>query len=640
MSKKNQQKILLLERSFTKAKSPNDKVRYLNEIVSLIRFSDVKRGISLSNQAYALAREVGYHEGTADAAYNLSRFYSIYFGDRSTALDYANTALEEYRNTNNVFGEARTVILLGSLYLDGREYPMAEKYLRTGLNLALKAGLPVLEGAAYVEYGHYHKQLNEFDTAIEYFGKALALWKQDTNKEGEAIVHHNMGVVYDLCGDTAQAMEHFTTSLHLRQELEDTYGIASSLHNIANLFIKSGDFENALLNFNLSLTIKQEIGYRIGEADTLNNIGSIFGEMSNYEMAHKYHSMALDIYRELENTRKIAQGLNNISVDEMRLGNINAGLEVAIESYTLSKASDYVQGVISACLNIASFYRQLRQLTEAMTYAEEGLTLCIDHHRRSHLPSYYIEIASIYFEKGEYEESISHFNKAIELAMELESKQHLSKAFYLIAQAYEKSGEFSASLTSLKNHLQYKEQLTNEKSLNRSNLLLSKIEMDQVKAENSSILFKYEESERQQRLCSRELQLIGLHLIEKNQFLKQINNEIQQNLNQFSVCQSCKLRHLVPKIETNLEGNKQWLLFMEKFDRFHDEFIKRLSTEFPEMTQSELKVATLIRVHMENKDIANLLCSSVRTIEWHRRNIRKKLGIDKNENLAVFLSSW
>lgn len=640
MAKNNKQKITQIERAIAKVKHPSDKIRYLNELVDLIKYKDVKRGMALSQQALDDARKVQCHEGMAVAFYNLSRFHAVYFAETDRALEYARHALNEYRNNSSLFGEARALILLGGLSIERRDFADGEQYLAQGLNIAEKEGFDSLVGGAYLEYGILRKVHNDFTAATEYFSKALALWSKASNKEGEATVYHNLGVVNDLQGDNEGAMLYFTKSLQLRQELEDKYGVASSLHNIANVYSKSGDYENALVYYRQSLTIKQEIGYLVGEADTLNNIGTIFGEMKNYEMARKYHTMALNIYRELQRNKNIALCLNNISVDEMRLGNLHEALELALESYTLSKEINHVQGVISACLNVATVYKQLHQLTEAMTFAKEGLDLCTSNNRRAQLPSYYIEIASICFLQGEYDEAILRLKSAIELATELDSIQHLLMAWYAITRAYEHNGEYQQALNAMKNHLRYKEQLTNEQSLSRSQLLLSKFEIEQVNAEKSSLECKYHEVERLHMLCSRELQLIGLHLIEKNQFLKQVQAQIQQNMNQYEVCRSCNLKNTVTQIESNLEGNKQWLTFIEKFDRFHDEFIKRLSTEFPGLTQAELKVATLIRVNMENKDIANLLCSSVRTIEWHRRNIRKKLGIDSHENLAVFLSGW
>jgi len=61
---------------------------------------------------------------------------------------------------------------------------------------------------------------------------------------------------------------------------------------------------------------------------------------------------------------------------------------------------------------------------------------------------------------------------------------------------------------------------------------------------------------------------------------------------------------------------------------------------FKLLTPKELQVATLIMQMKQTKEIAKKLNSSVTTVEWHRRNIRKKLGlVDRNENLATSLLS-
>jgi PAS domain S-box-containing protein len=69
-------------------------------------------------------------------------------------------------------------------------------------------------------------------------------------------------------------------------------------------------------------------------------------------------------------------------------------------------------------------------------------------------------------------------------------------------------------------------------------------------------------------------------------------------------------------------------------------YARGLSNQFLKLTPTEIQVANLIRQGKTTKEIADLLSLSVKTIEFHRDNIRSKIGIkNKKVNLRTHLSS-
>lgn len=69
-------------------------------------------------------------------------------------------------------------------------------------------------------------------------------------------------------------------------------------------------------------------------------------------------------------------------------------------------------------------------------------------------------------------------------------------------------------------------------------------------------------------------------------------------------------------------------------------FSRRMTTKYHNFTPAEIRVADFVRKGKRNKEIAEILNVSSRTVAFHRENIRKKLGIKKNKtNLASYLSS-
>jgi len=58
------------------------------------------------------------------------------------------------------------------------------------------------------------------------------------------------------------------------------------------------------------------------------------------------------------------------------------------------------------------------------------------------------------------------------------------------------------------------------------------------------------------------------------------------------------------------------------------------------LTPAEIQIASMIKQGLTNKEIANVLDNSVRTVTNHRESIRQKLNLKNTKiNLRSFLSS-
>jgi DNA-binding CsgD family transcriptional regulator len=75
-------------------------------------------------------------------------------------------------------------------------------------------------------------------------------------------------------------------------------------------------------------------------------------------------------------------------------------------------------------------------------------------------------------------------------------------------------------------------------------------------------------------------------------------------------------------------------------DEIVSPFTRKMSLKYLNLTPTEIRIANLIRHGSMTKEIAELMNISPRTVETHRKNIRRKIGLEgKRANLRSHLLS-
>ncbi len=133
----------------------------------------------------------------------------------------------------------------------------------------------------------------------------------------------------------------------------------------------------------------------------------------------------------------------------------------------------------------------------------------------------------------------------------------------------------------------------------------------------------------------KELANQTMDLIRKNKFLVRIKEDLEK-LKKSTSDESLKdkISSLIIKIDKDIDHKKQWEVFETAFDEVHEDFLSRLKERFPNLTPKELKLCAYLRMNISTKEIAPLMNISVRGVEICRYRVRKKLDIDRDQNLT------
>jgi len=132
-----------------------------------------------------------------------------------------------------------------------------------------------------------------------------------------------------------------------------------------------------------------------------------------------------------------------------------------------------------------------------------------------------------------------------------------------------------------------------------------------------------------------------MNLVVKNEFMENIKEEIRQvKLTDKTEAKQSALERIIKEIDTALKVQEDWKQFEHHFDRVHGDFLSRLTTQFLDLTPGEQKLCAFLRLKMDTKEIANLMGISLRGVEVARYRLRKKLGLDAQQNLSKFILEY
>jgi len=158
-------------------------------------------------------------------------------------------------------------------------------------------------------------------------------------------------------------------------------------------------------------------------------------------------------------------------------------------------------------------------------------------------------------------------------------------------------------------------------------------ELDLTRLQNEKEIMELKNNQLQQenRSKSNELAASTMSIIKKNELLNQIKEQLGK------VKDTKIVRPVIKTIDQNLNQRKNWELFQEAFNNADRDFFKKVTEVHPDLSPNDLKLCAYLRLNLSSKEIAGLINISPRSVEVKRYRLRKKLGLDNNENLANYI---
>lgn len=175
--------------------------------------------------------------------------------------------------------------------------------------------------------------------------------------------------------------------------------------------------------------------------------------------------------------------------------------------------------------------------------------------------------------------------------------------------------------------------LSQQQQLFENQKALNDLELKAILAENQSLHGTLE-------LKRKEIVNVALGISEQKEFLEMLSEKVRMAAKSSSSEEKDRvIAELQNDLSQRINSSSEIDEFYAQAEQLHKDFSVKLTEEFPHLTTSERRLATLLRLGFSSKYIATLMNISPKSVEISRYRLRQKLGLQKGDNLIKFIKS-
>ncbi len=411
-------------------------------------------------------------------------------------------------------------------------------------------------------------------------------------------------------------------------------------------------------------------------------IANLHKETTNYAMAFKAAESGLSAaVADKDSSQIIAMlGLKAMFTRAVSLGNGQAGPDKSINlnlaALQIAESSTkYERLRIRFYDNICQYYKDQRDFTKAYYYGNKGVALATKYNQQRSLTYAYSWLGQTNYFEGKRAKGIALLDSALKIATKLKEPYRVMEIHGHIYDCYISTNDYKSALThytrmremrdSLKvldnvkqiSELQVKYEtakkdkeisLLNDKAqidaLQRNTIILVLILLVII-----AVLFYIKEKKRKDLLISEKLLLdeelknAGLELLYFTENLKQKNEVIEKFKTEIEHLQ---LQHISAADRENLDNlirahimtDENWDSFKKLFAKVHTGFFDAIKQKFPNVTATDARILSLIKLQLSNNEMANMLGITVEGVKKSKQRLRKKIDLNKDESIETIVA--
>ncbi len=501
-----------------------------------------------------------------------------------------------------------------------------------------------LECAVYEMRADYYSVNYGFNPkGIYYYSQAIYYAQRHQLKLEEGLYLHRKALYYALFKRNTAACQYFLDAQEIFSKIgfDKVPNIASYLWDFAAFYYSIGDYDDCKIY--LTRALKYDIPKVRDKINMTNTIGLVYRNYEKYSQALAIFNQALNMAIAGKDTVWIGIANGNIGSVYFMQKQYARALPYLLTDYTVSLKYRETLNAAIALLRLAHISLETNQLKQARLQITVIDTLL--RQQKTNVLKYQTDlhkIKAIYYERTGNLKQALIFREKYETAKDSLIKQDNIAAVDRVSLQWEKDKHL-IQLNQIKANAQVAAtEMTFIIGLLGILLIASVIiyrrRILRVKKDKEILLSQKSNVDEDLKNATAALIIYTKSLRNKNELIEQFRKKVEQlQANAHNEVEVEKLNNLV---QTHIMTDETWNEFKKLFGKVHTKFFYNLSAKYPKISVTDTRLLSLIKLGLNNREMANMLGITVEGIKKAKQRLRKKMNLMEDEDIDTAIAEF
>lgn len=220
-----------------------NEVKKLNKQALEYRLTDPAKTTATAQRSLALARDLNYNRGIAEA-YRVIGIGQYYLNQLDSAITNYYSALKYFGKVNDLKGEGEVYNNIGNLYTNN-DAIRSKQYFNQALNIGVRVSSKPLTAKVYLNLGNLFFRQKRFDEALTYYNQSQAIFSQLQDSVNIIQCSENRGNAYFSLHKLDLALPTLIDANKKAKERDLNEAVASIDLTLASVYITKNEFSKA-----------------------------------------------------------------------------------------------------------------------------------------------------------------------------------------------------------------------------------------------------------------------------------------------------------------------------------------------------------------------------------------------------------